>query len=76
MAMKKQLCTIRTDYLENWIGFYKAHRQEDIANALCKVARDVGAPIEFEEVERMRDIHKPYKKEDQNQLKLELHESV
>lgn len=72
MAMKKQLNTIRTDYLENWIGFYKAHGNEDMSQALCKVARDIGAPIEFEEVERMRDVHKPYKKEDENQLHLRI----
>lgn len=58
MSRKKQQNIIRTDYLENWIGFYRAHGYKAKADAFCKVARDIGAPIDADEVDRMESIHK------------------
>lgn len=58
MARKKQLNIVRTDYLENWIGFFRAHGNRSKADAFCKIANDIGAPIEAEEVDRMEELHK------------------
>lgn len=57
MPRTKQQNTIRTDYLEDWIGFYLAHGQPEKANALLKVARDVGAPIDRERTDIRQNIH-------------------
>lgn len=57
MPRRKQQNIVRTDYLENWIGFYRAHGHRSKADAFCKLARDVGAPIDAEEVYRMQCIH-------------------
>lgn len=58
MSRKKQQNIVRTDYLENWIGFFRAHGKRSKADAFCKIARDIGAPIDWEEVERMEELHK------------------
>ena len=58
MARKKQQNIIRTDYLENWMGFYIAHGYKAKSDVLNKIARDIGAPIDYEEVERMYELHK------------------
>ncbi len=57
MSRKRQQNIIRTEYLENWIGFYLAHGQVEKANALTKVARDVGAPIERDAVDLHQKLH-------------------
>lgn len=57
MARKKQQNIIRTEYLENWIGFYRARRRYEEASVLTKIARDIGAPIDIEEIEKRRDLH-------------------
>lgn len=57
MAHQKQRNIIRTDYLENWIGFYRAWGDIEKAHALCKIARDIGAPISSEEVDFHQKIH-------------------
>lgn len=59
MTSRKQVNSIRTDYLENWIGFYRAHGHVEMADALCKVARDVSAPIKSEEVDKWEKLHTP-----------------
>jgi hypothetical protein len=59
MARKRQENLIRTDYLENWIGFYRAYGDKEKADALCKVARDIGSPIEADEVDSWQRLHTP-----------------
>lgn len=57
MARKRQQNIVRTDYLENWIGFFRANGHSFSADAYCKIARDIGAPIEAEEVDRWEKVH-------------------
>lgn len=57
MPKKKQQNIVRTDYLENWIGFFRAHHHRAKADAFCKIARDIGAPIDADEIDRMEEIH-------------------
>jgi hypothetical protein len=63
VARKKQQNIVRTDYLENWIGFYRAHGYRSKADAFSKIARDIGAPVSVYELKRMEEIHKSHQLE-------------
>ncbi len=56
MARRKMMNTVRTDYLESEIGFYMARRDHVTADALRKLARDVGAPIDEGAITQRRQL--------------------
>lgn len=46
MARKRQYNTVRTDTLESKIAHYTALRDYNAAEALRRLAREIGAPID------------------------------
>jgi hypothetical protein len=53
MARKRQYNTIRTDYLESRIAFYIATGRSEVANIFSVIARDVNAPVDKDEIEKL-----------------------
>jgi hypothetical protein len=60
---KRQYNTIRTDYLEQKIAFYRSTGREWEADILVQVARDVNAPIDMDEIQKMVEMYRKYSKE-------------
>lgn len=54
--VRKELNTIRTDYLEKQIGYAQAKSDYAAEETLIMVAREVSAPIEQEKIAYWRDI--------------------
>ena len=54
---RKELNTIRTDYLEQQIGYHEARCEYAAVDALRGVAREVSAPIDSARVAYWRDIY-------------------
>jgi hypothetical protein len=50
---KRQYNTIRTDYLEGRIAFFMATGRPEEAAILTMVARDVNAPVDKDEIEKL-----------------------
>lgn len=60
---RRQYNTIRTDYLEQKIAFYRSTGREWEASILTQVARDVNAPIDMDEIQKMVEKYRKYAKE-------------
>lgn len=60
---KRQYNTIRTDYLEMKIAFYMATGRPEEAAILTMVARDVNAPVDGNEIEKLAAQYRKYIKE-------------
>lgn len=54
---RREYNTLRTDYLESHIAFYRAKRDYGAEDALRTLARDVSAPIDETEIEKWRKIY-------------------
>ena len=52
MPRKRMYNTVRTDHFESKIAHYRALRNYEAASAIEMLARDVGAPVDFEKVEK------------------------
>lgn len=54
---RKEVCTIRTDYLENQIALYSARGEYAAVDVLRNVARRVGAPIDEGRIAASRALY-------------------
>jgi hypothetical protein len=53
---KRQMNTVRTDYLEGKIAFYEATGRADVAQVLRTLARDCSVPLSEAEIDKQRAI--------------------
>ena len=53
---RKELNTVRTDYLEQQIALYEAMKRYDAVDAMRAVAREVSAPISEERIAELRTM--------------------
>jgi len=54
---RKELNIIRTDYLEQQIGFYEARRDYSAVDAVRAIAREAFAPIDEANVAKWRELY-------------------
>ena len=58
MARKRMYNTVRTDSLEERMAYHEARGDYNAYDALDWLARDVGAPIDYDEIEKTVESHR------------------
>lgn len=62
MQKRREINSIRTDYLETWIAHYWAIGDYDACEVLEKIARDIRAPIDEQKIEKDKKLREEFYK--------------